>query len=229
MKKKLLVVVASTMVASAAYAQSAFEGFYGQLGIGYEHNSLSSGGLNVSQRPGEPDSGTQGTVGTPSYSGGAFSGAIGIGYNASIAPKFLLGIGLDYNPLTASTSAGLYCGDCSGTTKFDISNRFNVYLTPGYELDKDKLVYLKAGYSMQNVKLKPQDGGDSLSSNANGYILGLGYKQLVDKNIYVFGEGNYMSYSKITLNTTEAGTGQSIAFSQSPSAYQFLVGVGYKF
>lgn len=228
MKKKLLVALASAVVANSAMAQSAFEGFYGQLGIGYEHNSMTSGGLNVTQRPGEPDSGTPGTVGTPSYTGGAFSGAIGIGYNFSVAPKFLLGLGVDYSPLSNETSSASVCNGCTDSTiKYQVSNRFNAYLMPGFEIDKDKLVYLKAGYSMENIKAKPSFDNFNPSSNANGYIVGLGYKQLVTKNVYAFGEGNYMSYSKVNLSAT--GGGQTITANQTPSAYQFLVGVGYKF
>lgn len=230
MKKKLLFALASTVVASSVLAQSAFEGFYGQLGIGYEHNSMSSGGLNVSPPPGKPDGGTNGTLGTPSYSGGAFSGAIGLGYNFSVAPKFLLGLGVDYSPLSNETSSAVPCngcGDGGSTVKFQVSNRFNAYLMPGFEVDKDKLVYLKAGYSMENIKAKPNFDEFNPSANANGYIVGLGYKQLVTKNIYAFGEGNYMSYSKVNLSSTSGG--QTITANQTPSAYQFLVGVGYKF
>jgi outer membrane immunogenic protein len=231
MKIKLLVAAAATVVASSAMAQSAFQGFYGQVGVGYEHNQLSSGNLNVSQRAGEPDSGTPGAVSSPSYNASSFSGAITVGYNASIAPKFLLGLGIDYNPLTSTSSNTPICSAPACATagvKYDISNRFNVYLTPGYEIDKDKLVYLKAGYTMQNVKAKPQfDGVPSTSANANGFILGLGYKQLLDKNLYLFGEGNYMNYSKTTLSGSDSG--QSVSINQTPIAYQFLVGVGYKF
>jgi hypothetical protein len=36
MKIKLLVAAAATVVASSAMAQSAFEGAYGQLGVGYQ-------------------------------------------------------------------------------------------------------------------------------------------------------------------------------------------------
>ena len=82
MKIKLLVATAATVVASSVMAQSAFEGFYAQAGVGYENNSLSSRTLNVTARKGEPDSGTGGaSPSAPSSTGGGFSGLIGLGYN----------------------------------------------------------------------------------------------------------------------------------------------------
>jgi len=42
MKNKLLVVIATTLIAGSAMAQSAFQGFYGQVGVGYENNRVSS-------------------------------------------------------------------------------------------------------------------------------------------------------------------------------------------
>jgi opacity protein-like surface antigen len=236
MKIKLLVAAAATVVASSAMAQSAFEGFYGQLGVGYENNSLSSRTLNVTPRPGEPDSGTAGAnVSAPTSSGGGFAGVIGLGYNVSVAPSFLVGIGADYSPTSTTTSTQFLVtcspqSDCDGTNNYKVNNRYSVYLTPGYEVDKDKLVYLKAGYSGENVTWQPQGTAASVGSQsktASGYVVGLGYKQLIDKNIYVFGEGNYYSYSSNNVSTTSGS--QTVTQAQTPSAYQFLVGVGYKF
>jgi len=232
--KKLLFLIATTLIATSASAQSAFEGFYGQVGVGYESNSLNSntGTLSV---PGFSVS-----VPASNFSGSGFSGAIGAGYNYSVMPQFLLGIGVDFNPLSVSTSSGPIIN--SGTpslTSFKFSNRLNIFLTPGYEIDEAKLIYLKAGYSMEKVQSNTPASSDGFttamnnSTNARGYILGLGYKQLVDKNIYIFGEGNYMSYSQINIpnSGTAQGGGGALSVTQAgtPSAYQFLVGVGYKF
>ncbi|MBT8622756.1 outer membrane protein [Polynucleobacter paneuropaeus] len=230
MKKKLLVVVAATVVASSAMAQSAFEGFYGQLGVGYENNSFGSRTLDVSAGGGH--TGTGGALSAPSSSGGGFSGAIGLGYNLSVAPQWLIGIGADYSPTSTTTSTQLLvtCSGCDGTNNYKVNNRYSVYLTPGYEVDKDKLVYLKAGYSGENVTWQPQGTAASVASQsktASGYVVGLGYKQLIDKNIYVFGEGNYYSYSSNNVSSTSGS--QAVTQAQTPSAYQFLVGLGYKF
>jgi len=236
MKKQLLVALAAGFIGSSAMAQSAFEGFYAQAGVGYENDTLNSRTLNVTAKPGQPDTGSNGAQSAPTSSGGGFSGLIGLGYNFSVAPKWLVGIGADFSPtsVTTSTQYLMTCNpqsQCDGTNNYKVNNRYSLYLTPGYEIDKDKLVYLKAGYSSENVTWQGQgtaSGSGNQSKTASGFVAGLGYKQLLDKNLYVFGEGNYYSYSS---NNVSGGTGggQTLTQTQTPSAYQFLVGVGYKF
>ena len=236
MRKQLIAVAATTLLAGSAMAQSAFEGFYGQLGIGYENDTFSSPGINVGTHSNGSGGGSSGWQNGDASSKGGFSGAIGLGYNMSVAPQFLLGLGVDYNPLSI-TSSNSALGD-SGYSNGKVSNRLNVFVTPGYEIDKDKLVYFKAGYSMEQVQANINNvwqNNYNQSSNASGYIVGLGYKQLLDKHLYFFGEGNYMGYSQTTFNSQSMITGKSGGDTQSlqsritPSAYQFLVGVGYKF
>lgn len=227
MKKNLLVAALLSVVATGAMAQSAFEGAYGQLGIGFDQNSISStSGL----ADGAPFSSP-----TASTSAGSFSGVVGLGYNFAVAKDFLLGIGADYGFVPATGFNGT---NGSTTTETKISNRYNIFITPGYVLAKDKLAYLKAGYSSQTVKVIDQsnvgsNGQTVGSGSANGYVLGLGYKQMVASGFYGFGEANYYSYSGANAGsqslTDNSGTYTITNFSPKTSAYQFLVGVGYKF
>jgi hypothetical protein len=228
MKKQLLVALAAGFIGTSAMAQSAFEGFYAQAGIGYENNSIASRSYTFNSYKGASDSGS---ASGPSSSGGGFSSAIGLGYNMSVAPQWVVGLGADYTPTntTTSTVAVAVCDGCGGSLNYKVKNRYSVYVTPGYEIDKDKLVYVKAGYTGESLVGQGQSGGasGSQSVNASGFVGGLGYKQLIDKNLYVFGEGNYYSYSSTTINGTASGG--TFSLKQTPSAYQFLVGVGYKF
>ena len=229
MKIKLLVAAAATVVASSAMAQSAFEGAYGQLGVGYENNSISSRTFTFTSFT---DPNDNGSTGAPTSSGGGLSSSVGLGYNFSVAPKWLVGIGADYSFTNVTTSTvGIYNGADSGSdNNYKVKNRYSIYLTPGYEIDKDKLIYVKGGFSSQSLVWQGQNNAAVLgnrSTNVNGYVAGLGYKQLLDKNLYVFGEGNYYSYSSNTF-TANSGDG-TVSQKQTPSAYQFLVGVGYKF
>uniref|UniRef100_B1XRY8 Outer membrane protein beta-barrel domain-containing protein n=1 Tax=Polynucleobacter necessarius subsp. necessarius (strain STIR1) TaxID=452638 RepID=B1XRY8_POLNS len=149
--------------------------------------------------------------------------------------EFLLGLGADYGFIPSSGSNGT---NSNGTLQTKVSNRYNVFLAPGYALDKDKLVYLKAGYSSQTIKVTDQSNAGSNSSEiaggiANGFVVGLGYKQMVTSGFYGFGEANYYSYSGLSSSakilTDNAGTWNVTGYSPKSSAYQFLVGVGYKF
>jgi outer membrane immunogenic protein len=250
---KLLVALAATgLVATSAFAQkSAFEGFYGQIATGYESNSLT--GLNGSQTdtpatPGEPAV----TFSAPNQTFGTAPLVVGLGYTFSLASQWTLGLGVDYSTLSqtsSSYSSVLRGGDANGASlngsTVKISNRYNIFVTPGYAIDKDKLVYLKAGYS--SVQLQgngptsisgggesaPISGFSSPTATVSGYVVGLGYKQIITGGLYGFAEGNYMSYGRANLSSSKAwsdGTGRS-NFNSNPSlnSYQLLVGVGYKF
>jgi len=254
MKMKLLVAAAATVVAGSAMAQSAFQGFYGQIATGYESNSVSTSDASardVSDRTGA----TRANFSSSTQTFGDAPIVVGLGYNFSIAPKWLLGVGVDYSILSQTSSAYTSYsptandgtpGTVTGQT-VKVSNRFNVFVTPGYAIDKEKLVYLKAGYSSVQLQNQGpsgfQPGGSATvfpitpafsqpTSTLSGYIVGLGYKQMITSGLYGFAEGNYMSYGRANVsaqNGTTAGTSTNYSMSQSLNSYQLLVGVGYKF
>lgn len=264
MKKKLLVAVATTVLGTSAMAQSAFEGFYGQLGSGYESNQV--GSTTGTKTESSPVNGSTDSISAPSQT---FSGAplvLGLGYNFSVAPKWVVGIGGDYSFLSQTSSSfssqtrgadlvalGFPAGATSNGLQFKTSNRFNIFLTPGYAIDKDKLVYLKAGYSSVNTELTSpstltiggrtftnaqlgQSSAGTQSKTVSGYIVGLGYKQIIQGGLYGFAEANYMGYGNVTNSVTQSylpGSGSTGTFTSNTSAslnaYTLLLGVGYKF
>jgi len=247
MKKKLLVASLLALAGTGAMAQSAFEGFYGQVGTGYENNEFS--GLNsTGTAPGTPTdawaAGNQNANGVPIVAG--------LGFNLAVAPSWLLGLGVDYSFLNQKSSNYNSTGAnaaANGATlngsNLEASNRINVFLAPGYVIDKDKLAYFKVGYSSVTIKqTMPNQAGPAPftnlrwnttnpSSTASGYILGLGYKQMITTGIYGFAEGNYMNYSSTNISSVGGAVGQAANYnlSNSPrlSTMQLLVGVGYKF
>ena len=109
-----------------------------------------------------------------------------------------------------------------------LSNRFNLFLTPAYAINKDKLVYIKAGYSqvstqfnratsitktLNGVSTTTASTGGNQSSNQGGYLFGLGYKQIITSGLYGFVEGNYMGYSapSYSYNTPQKAVPISLA------------------
>jgi outer membrane immunogenic protein len=242
MKIKLLVAAAATVMAGSAMAQSAFQGFYGQIATGYENNSFSSTNYSGGQAPATSgdtwNSGNQTANGVPLV--------IGLGYNFSVAPKWLIGLGVDYSALSQESSTynstfSTAPGNFLSGSKLQASNRINIFVTPGYEIDKDKLVYLKAGYSMVDVKqtfpgsytdVAPANSDPNLnlgsqSKSAGGYVVGLGYKQMIASGFYGFAEANYMSYDKPSFSAIR--NGYTVSSNPSLNSFQALVGVGYKF
>ncbi len=247
----LFTIALFTAITSAS-AQSRFEGFYGQIGTGYEKNNVSglSTPLSIS---GGGASVPLGTLSAPNQSFGGVPLVAGIGYLQSIAPKWLIGFGGDFSFLSQESSAINFAptdgilkdlGLGFGGSKIKTSNQFNLYLTPSYEIDKDKLIFLKAGYSSVKVDVSapnsitasglssPISGTVGRSKTLSGYILGLGYKQFITEGFYGFAEANYMTYNKANFGATNSIGGFlniNTSTNSGLSTYQFLVGVGYKF
>lgn len=239
--KKLLVAAAIAGLAGTVSAQSAFEGFYGQIATGYEKNTVTNTDITVNQSAvGSFSARSFSDVNGGNASDNGMPLLLSLGYTFSLSPSFTLGLGADYSALTTTTNTIVY--DYNSTALranrafYKVSNRYSIYLTPGLVIDKDKLAYLKAGYS--NQKLEGYDGatGNSEgSANMNGYVLGFGYKQMITSGFYAFGEANYYTFSKVNLNasgsTTGARAGGTFSQTSNPgaNAYNFLVGVGYRF
>jgi hypothetical protein len=194
--KKILISILFAVSASPLFAQSAFEGFYGQVATGYEKNSYSSVNQSVS------DSFSR------SYSGNAHNQSssgmpliLGFGYNLALTEKYLIGIGVDYSTLSQSTgnfsqTVTPNAGGSSFTSdnmSYKASKRMNLFVTPGYALNKYALIYAKLGYSREQLQYSQGaatgtlvTSGFTSSSNVNGYIVGLGYKQIITEGLYGF-------------------------------------------
>ena len=229
--KILITIFLAYFISISAFAQSQFVGAYGQISTGYENNTVSSAtltGTNYGSTPNTSNSVSTSTSSAPLV--------LGVGYVFPVQDKFTLGLGVDYYTLTQETSpAAFYYRGISTATynyKFTISNRFNIFITPGYSLDQDKLVYAKLGYSSQNVQYSQTNCCSSPSNKAqvSGYVLGLGYKQFITAGLYGFAEANYYSYASPNLSSTytDAGGG-TVSSNPNVSAYNLLLGLGYRF
>lgn len=256
---------AVSLLAVDAQAQSAFAGFYGQASTGYESNQLGSlsGTGTVT-----PNQGTDLNRSAPSQTFGGAPLVLGIGYYWQANDKWLIGVGADYSALSQTSStmsvsitnvpgnSSINPGEtATSNTSLQLSNRFNLFITPGYAIDKDKLVYIKAGYSQvtaQNnrgtsltrttngVSTTFAGSGGSQSSNQGGYLIGLGYKQIITSGLYGFVEANYMGYSAPsysystynpgTVSLSRSATTRTVTTNfASLNTFQALVGLGYAF
>ena len=218
--KKIIALASLCGLMTTVNAQSAFEGLYGQIGVGYESvTTKMSGGT-----------GPFGAANTP-YTASAentnsFAGTVSAGYYFGVTQTFLLGIGAEYSPLASQkgdvtlTSGGQ--STVIGTaTK---TNSYNVFVSPAIAIDKDKMAYAKLGYTGTTAKIDAADsGGPTDTLNYTGFSFGLGYKQMITSGLYGFAEGNYAMYGKKNV------PGNGVTGTIQPSAMNFLLGVGYKF
>ena len=235
MKNNLMVAsiisaVATVGILGTAQAQSKFEGYYGQVGIGYEntHPSLSYGNVNVTGiGPYVGSYPMSSTVGNSN----SFSGTVTAGFFVPVNKDFLLGIGAEYSPIAGNSQN--FSANSSGLTangQYNKENSYNIFLSPAFPIGDDGMIYAKVGYTVASVKSQ-YSGGNSTTDRLNGYSVGLGYKQIIQGGFYGFGEINYAKYGDKTIN--QVATIDTYNLSQdttmSASTYNLLVGIGYKF
>ena len=228
-KISALVLAMAGVFATSANAQSAktnaWEGFYGEVAVGYAAFSPTITGASLQTPLGNlPVTTQQKDVNTA-------TNKIGVGYNYGISDKYTLGIAASYAIGASSAASGTFTATSplGASTKwfnYQLKNIWSVTLNPGYAIDKDSLVYGKVGVTGVTMGLNGQTA-DYQTTNLTGYVLGLGYKQMVTQSIYVLGEVNYAGLS--TKTATIATSSGPLTGNIGGSGYDILVGLGYRF
>ena len=186
-----------------------FEGAYGQIGVGYDSTKSSlTGGLSDVTPYTSSAANANNLIGTATA-----------GYNFAVNPSFVLGIGAEYSPLHGSTkNVTTVAGGATSISTYNKNQSYNVFLSPGFVIDKDKLAYAKVGYAGASIH-RSINGS---TTDYTGYSLGVGYRQFINQSIFGFGEVNYAKYGSERDSATLTGT-------HTPSATNVIVGIGLKF
>jgi hypothetical protein len=231
--KRLIIASASLALLASPYFASAqaknFEGFFAEAGLGYGtfNGSLSGGNLSA----------TSSGAALGSYTANADTvksiiGVIGGGYNFALTNEFVLGVGGSYSPSRSASAPSTtvitspfptLAGTLTGAGA--VQNIYSIYLSPGYAISQDSLVYAKVGYTGATAVFS----GNPPNVNLNGYVLGLGFKKSFDKNLYGFVEGKYASFGSKDLDTKSLDPSITNTGSMSAKGMDIVVGVGYKF
>ena len=234
MKKIQLAMLTASLIgvsSTSVNAQSKFEGFYGQVGVGFSSVSPDLNATTLTPPAGNVPASYP--MGTSISSTSSFAGAFGLGYTFAVTPKFTLGLGADYQPFGGQsgnytlTNAALNPSTVTGTFKQE--QTMNLYIAPGIATSPEGLLYGKLGYSASNFTY-----GNGGSQNLSGFLVGLGYKQIIQGGFYGFAEANYTIYGKANVGATgrwNSGVLGTYAINGQLSANTFsgIVGVGYKF
>jgi outer membrane immunogenic protein len=253
--KMAALAIALTAATGTAMAQSsktnAWEGAYGQIGVGFGMFVPKIGsGTAVTPTPaplpsyGYPSSISQ--AASASSVNNVNTGLINLaaGYNFGINETWVVGLAATYYPGASSAATGQLSvapttisspvaptqpiPGGSSTATYNIKNLYSIVLTPGYALNKDQLAYLKVGYTGATIGLS----GPTLayqSTNLTGLSLGLGYKQMVTESLYAFGEINYATYGNQTISATLTTGTRLQGMTVSGTGTDILVGLGYRF
>jgi len=159
MKKALLLAATVAFIAPQAFAQAkSFEGF--------------SVGANLAVA----NTKTEITSQAVSESGNTTGLDLQAQYSFSLAPQFVLGLGLTLG--TGSNKAGTYTfGDV--VTK----NRLSFDIVPGYAISNTLMVFGKVSSLSADVVATPTGGAENKQS-ATGIGYGFGVRGMIDKNMF---------------------------------------------
>jgi outer membrane immunogenic protein len=168
-----------------------------QAGWRYDHSNLSIAyptGTNID---------SQGKSG--------FSWGGQAGYDLRVAPGTIIGAeasvtGTTGNTILGDGSGGLTTASLKQGRTIDVSARF------GHTVIPTGLAYVRAGYT--NAAYTLTDGATSASDNRSGYLLGLGYEQMLANHLSArleYDYSNFASSDQATLATALGGSGGTMA------------------
>ena len=257
-KVSVLALAITSIATTSAMAQSsktnAWEGADGQIGVGYgmfvpkigNGTAVSSTGNAV--LAGYPATVSQNASASSVNNVNTGIANLAVGYNFGINESYILGVAASYYPGASSSATGQLSvapttitspygpavgspatvPGASTTATYNVKNLYSIVFTPGYVIDKDRLAYMKLGYSGTTIGLS----GPTLAyqtTNLSGYTVGLGYKQMFTESLYAFGEVNYASYGTKTISATLTTGTVLNGMTISGNGSDVLVGVGYRF
>jgi outer membrane immunogenic protein len=232
MKRLLIVAASSALLASPIFASAQaknFEGFFAEAGLGYGTFSGSLSGGNLSS---SANGAALGTYTANADTVKSIIGVIGGGYNFALTNEFVLGVGGSYSPSRSASAPSTVTvaspiPSLAGTTNGAgaVQNIYSLYLSPGYAISQDSLVYAKVGYTGATAVFS----GPTPNLNLNGYVLGLGFKKSFDKNLYGFVEGKYASFGSKDLDPNSLNASITNTGSMTAQGMDIILGVGYKF
>ena len=253
-KISALVLAMTGVLATSANAQStktnAWEGADVAVSVGYGQftpkiGSITTSALRfpVAAYGGAYTTAPSGTATSQADNVNTGTANISAGYNWGINSDYVLGIRATYYTGASSAANGSFTTSTAAVASpipvpagtvlvtnpisYNVKNLYSIVLTPGYAIDKDRLVYAKVGYTGATIGLN----GPTLAYSTvglSGYNLGVGYKQMITQSIYMLGEFNYAGFSNKTVTLTNT-SGVNLTGAFGGSGIDFLVGVGYRF
>jgi len=208
-----------------------FQGFYAQLGAGYEsikpvhaESTLTINGADI-------------PVSTTSKSADGAISVISAGWFQALNNRYLLGVGIDFAPfhgpsgtMAVSTQGALpNQNNLVNDYGYKKKSGYNIYVAPAIVVGDAGLAYAKLGYASTKVTKY-----DSVDYNFGDLSVGLGYRQNFDGGWYGFAEINYADHGNQTetetsLNPAAQGRTLTATATNALETFNLVAGIGVKF
>ena len=235
--------------ANSVMAQSAFDGFNFQLGIGGIQSQINASDTNDTTLTPNPNI-------NKTTTGNSFNGLVSAGYsqsldslisNFNIAGNIFYVVGNQSagSISNTTTSNGFPITETLGGS-YKLKNTWGISLEPGYYFSKEFLGYLKFAYVSSTLNssfscsasdnLCLSTGGASAANNSfstnktiNGIGYGVGGKYQITEDIYGALDLLYVDYSKVNqgINWIFVDTTANASF--KPQQFMGFISLGYKF
>ena len=152
---------------------------------------------------------------------------LGVEYTYPVNEKFTLGVSVEGNVL-GSSSVGGSRRLADGTADLDFTAQvktgaYQISVVPGMLVGPHSLLYGKVGYYSASTDLVIAGETSSYTSSGIGY--GLGLKQILTKNFFVFGEID----TRVGIAKNQTSPDKLWSFDAKLDGTSFLIGAGYKF
>lgn len=219
--RKLVMAVAIVATSMNTFAQKAYDGWFGQVGVGAANASSNE----------TTDSLSYGTLQTSnqnfSFNKTNIAGTVSVGYSKSF-DNLNLAINGFYN--LSSSDFGSATNQFGSKRQANIKNVYGIVLEPGYYFDKKVLGYLKVGAAFADKYVSFPNSSDLANENfgsSTGMLYGLGLKYELSKNWYAGAELYQISFPTQSFTTDDGSMRNSDTFKTKYNYAGFLV--GYKF
>ncbi|OYU16255.1 MAG: hypothetical protein CFE37_00795 [Alphaproteobacteria bacterium PA4] len=188
-------VLAALAVAAPVLAQDAPQSFNGPY-VGVQ------GGWQQDRQTLDVTRGGLVTTGKQNKDGFAYGGQVG--YDARIGSNIVLGaeVALTGRTGTAPLANG-------GGLELKQGRTIAATARLGFLLGPDSLIYGRGGYA--NARYTLRDANTNISENRDGYTVGIGYEQIVARNVSARVEYNYARFGNDNLPALAADLGASNA------------------
>ena len=212
---------------STSVAAGSFDGPYAQVGAGFAQ--LGSN-VNITETGSESNKGGETGV----------MGNVALGYSYELPQSFNIATNIFYN--FGSQNSGQYTygsgsSNSSYTYQSNLKNIWGVSVEPGYNFGDKSLGFLKLGWASATTSVTSSGVGAGVtgflppgtySGTSNGFLYGLGFKQLLTENIFIGVEAYQVAFSTVTQSSSSTNYG-NVTVSQKPNLTYGGINLGYKF
>jgi hypothetical protein len=166
------------IISPSVFADAAFDGLNTQIGIGFANLS------SESQWGGNYKYGEKNVLGN-----------ISLGYSRQLNNQFNIAANVFYTFGSDKTGGAFKDGSPNYNSRFKTKNIWGLVIEPGYYFSEDSLGYFKLGYARTTSEYE-DSGSQTDYGNSNGFLYGVGIKQMIHDHIYIGAETYQIDFSK---------------------------------